>query len=543
MNSNTTARANKKTVPGPNAAPIAPSGAIWGAGIDLGDKWSHVCIYGDGAEIVHFRFPMTLVGLRQAFEGKGYAEVVLEAGGQSAWVTRELQVLGYDPVVANPRKLKAISSNERKSDRNDARILAKLVLADKSLLSPVQHRSAEQDRGMMMLKGRDLLVRQRTKTITSVRTIAKAAGSRLPSGSPESFGEREAEIPAELRPALSPMFAVVNALNAQIHVFDLALEELAAKAFPETEHLLQVAGVGTITSLAFVLAVGDPARFSSGRLVAAYFGLVPGRDQSGDTDKQLAISKTGNGFVRRLLVQCSQHILGVRGVDCDLRRWGQKLAARGGPKAKKRAVVAVARKLAVMLFRLWRDKLTWQPLFNAGNTPVTSAVGHEDPPESRSTVTARPPLTSCEGTDAEAQIAAPAVRIPPCTGSPETPQTSADRSVDAGRTLTIRRTRVAAAPARQSAAPVEATPADSAGPGDEDVRTASADGDRGWPQPVSGNVSGTGQAATVVAGTRTASDAPPGARQSRKAPEKRTARPQAPMDGPPEKGWRVETPA
>jgi transposase len=476
MKKTTTPHTSKKTIPGPSSAPVAPAGAMWAAGIDLGDKWSHVCIYGNGSEIAHFRFPMLAGGLREAFEGKGYAKVVVEAGSQSAWVTRDLRALGYDPIVANPRKLKAISSNERKSDQNDARMLAKLALADESLLYPIQHRTAEQDRGMAMLKSRDLLVRQRTKTIAAVRATAKGAGRRIPSGSPEAFGEHQKDIPVELQLALNPMFAVVAALNTGIHTFDIQLEDLAAQAFPETEYLLQVAGVGTLTSLAFVLAVGDPARFKSGRMVAAYFGLVPRRDQSGDCDKQLGISKTGNGFVRRLLVQCSQIILGSRGADCDLRRWGQKIAAHGGKKAKKRAVIAVARKLTVLLFRLWRDKLTWKPLFNVQETPATSALVPEEPSDSRSLATAPRPPTPCEDTNVVPKIAAPPVRIPACTGSTETPQTSADRSVDTGRSSKNQQSAVAPDSSQQSTPAVQTT----AG-AEDDRETANADGDRGWP--------------------------------------------------------------
>jgi transposase len=115
-----------------------------------------------------------------------------------------------------------------------------------------------------------------------------------------------------------------------------------------------------------LLTIQDPARFKKSRFAAAYLGLTPGKDQSGASDPQRHITKAGDPFVRRLLVQCAQLMLGPFGKDTDLRRWGLHLAERGGKNGKKRAVVAVARKLAVLLHRLLATGSTYQPI---GHSP------------------------------------------------------------------------------------------------------------------------------------------------------------------------------
>jgi transposase len=143
------------------------------------------------------------------------------------------------------------------------------------------------------------------------------------------------------------------------------IEEACREVYPETAPLLDVNGVGALTALAFVLTVEEPGRFRSSRAVGAYFGLRPRRDQSGDVDKQLPVTKAGDRMVRKLLVQNAQYILGPFGKDSDLRRWGLKLAERGGKNAKRKAVVAVARKLAVLLHRLWVTGEVYEPLRRA----------------------------------------------------------------------------------------------------------------------------------------------------------------------------------
>lgn len=182
----------------------------------------------------------------------------------------------------------------------------------------------------------------------------KSFGERLPKCSAASFHKKRVagRLPEALAPALEPILETIANLTAQIRAYDRELAALAEDLYPETRLLRQVPGVGTLTALAFVLTIEDPGRFDDSRVVGAYLGLVPAKDQSGDSDPQRRISKRGDRMLRRLLVGSAQYLLGPFGEDCDLRRHGEKLAARGGKSAKKRAVVAVARKLSVLLHRL-----------------------------------------------------------------------------------------------------------------------------------------------------------------------------------------------
>ena len=166
-------------------------------------------------------------------------------------------------------------------------------------------------------------------------------------------------------PALGPILEQIGSLTERIRDYDRKLEEISKERYPETELLRQVEGIGPLTALTFVLTVEDPYRFEKSRSVGAYLGLVPATDRSGDRDPQKRISKEGDEMLRKLLVGSAHYILGPFGSDSDLRRHGEKIASRGGKNAKKRAAVAVARKLSVLLHRLWVSGEVYDPLYNA----------------------------------------------------------------------------------------------------------------------------------------------------------------------------------
>jgi transposase len=188
----------------------------------------------------------------------------------------------------------------------------------------------------------------------------------LPKCPAASFHKRASEhIPETLLPALGPVLETIGSLTERIRDYDRKLEAISKERYPETELLRQVEGVGVLTALTFVLTLEDPYRFEKSRSVGAYLGLVPASDQSGDRDPQRRISKEGDEMLRRLLVSSAHYILGPFGSDSDLRRHGEKIASRGGKNAKKRAVVAVARKLAVLLHSLWTSAEVYEPLRNA----------------------------------------------------------------------------------------------------------------------------------------------------------------------------------
>lgn len=323
-------------------------------GIDVGDKYSELCVLDATGEIVEqSRIRTSPQAMRRYFGKERGWRVALEAGTHSPWQSRLLRELGHEVIVANPRRLKLISQGDDKNDRTDAELLARLAKADLQLLSPLVHRGADTQAALSVLRSRVQLVRARTALVNHVRGSVKAMGHRMKGSSAEAFHRRAEELPEVLRVALLPVMECIEQLSARIRVLDAQVNRLCKHEYPQTATLMQVPGVGPVTALTFVLTLEDPQRFTRSRQVGAYLGLCPRRRQSSEHDPQLRISKRGDRELRRLLVTCAHYIVGPFGPDSELRRHGLKLAARGGKNAKKRAVVAVARKLAVLLHRLW----------------------------------------------------------------------------------------------------------------------------------------------------------------------------------------------
>jgi len=272
-------------------------------------------------------------------------------------------------LVANARKLRLIYAEGNKNDKLDAQNLARLARLDPKLLSPIEHRNETSQAHLALLRSREALVGTRTKLVNHIRGAVKSFGMRLPKCSPESFHHKVRDLlPEALVPALASILEVIGSLTASIRSYDRELEVLSRELYPETTLLKQVQGVGPLTALAFVLTLEDPAKFETSRAVGAYLGLAPGTHQSGDSDPQQRISKRGDEMLRRLMVNCAQYLLGPFAQDSDLRRHGEKIAERGGKNAKRRAVVAVARKLSVLLHRLWITGEAYEPLYNANHT-------------------------------------------------------------------------------------------------------------------------------------------------------------------------------
>jgi transposase len=336
-------------------------------GIDLGDKRSNYCVMDTGKEILaEDTLATTSEEFGVYFAAIPRSRIALEVGTHSPWVNALLEGLGHEVYVANPRKMESIKKNKRKNDKADARKLARLVRADPELLYPIHHRGVEAREDLILLRARDAVVRSRTKLINCVRGLVKSIGDRVPKCSSDNFhNHAEGALPESVRETLLPLVKQIGVLTAQIKEFDSKVEKMADEKYPETALLEQVKGVGALTSLAFVLTLEKPDRFRRSREVGPYLGLVPKQDDSGESSKQLRITKTGDGMVRRLLITSAQFILGPFGPDTDLRRLGLKLAARGGKNAKKRAVAAVARRLAVLLHRLWVTAEEYEPLRHA----------------------------------------------------------------------------------------------------------------------------------------------------------------------------------
>ncbi len=216
-----------------------------------------------------------------------------------------------------------------------------------------------------MVKSRDTLVSSRTRLINHAQGVVKTTGERLPVYSSASCAKRCAEhVPDQLRSALEPIFEAIVHINEQIRDLDKKIDQLCREQYPETQRLQQVPGAGPITALSYILSIEDQKRFAKSRQVGPFLGLTPRRDQSGRVDKQLPITKAGNRCLRRLLVGSAQYILEPFGPDSELRRHGLSIAVRGGKNGKRRAAVAMARKLSVLLHRLWVSEQDYEPFYS-----------------------------------------------------------------------------------------------------------------------------------------------------------------------------------
>lgn len=345
-------------------------------GLDLGDKFSYACVLNanTGEVVKEKRIATRASCLETFFANQPAMLIAIETGTHSPWISRLLESFGHDVLVANARRVRLVYGGDRKSDKLDAQKLARLARFDPRLLSPIQHRSKDAQAHLALIRSRDALVGSRIGLVNHVRGSVKAFGARLPVCSTRTFARKaRAVVPEELLAALEPVLAIIEKVSEQISVMEKRIKVLGREAYPETNVLRQVTGVGAITSLAFVLTLEDPSRFRKSRDVGAFLGLTPGQKQSGDRDVKLRISKRGDEGLRRLLVQSAHYLLGPFGPDCDLRRHGEKIEAGGGGYAKQRAIVAVARKLAVLLHRLWLTQEVYEPLRNVDKTLAKAA--------------------------------------------------------------------------------------------------------------------------------------------------------------------------
>lgn len=339
----------------------AKAGAI--VGLDLSDKVSSYAVLVEG-KVTLGKVQTTAPALTRLFGKMEQRLIVLEVGTHSPWVARLLKGLGHRVRVANPRQLALITRSHKKNDMSDAEKLARLAQADEWLLAPVEHRSAQAQEHLAIVNAREVLVKQRASLILHVRGVVKAHGERLPASSTGAFAKKmAAHIPAGLQAALFPLLADIQHKSELIDHYDGEIARLAKEVYPETGALRQVPGVGVLSALTFVLTIGNKERFGRSREVGAYLGLVPRQQQSGERNPELGITKAGDVYLRTLLVQCAHHTLGPFGKDSKLRRWGLKLAGEGSGSQKKRAIIAVARKLAVLLHRLWVTGEVYEPFY------------------------------------------------------------------------------------------------------------------------------------------------------------------------------------
>lgn len=336
-------------------------------GIDLGDKNSDVCVLNPAGKVhKEFRLRMKPAEVDSYFAGMERSRVALEVGAQSQWVAEVIQKHGHEVYVANTRKVAYIYESDDKDDRGDAYKLAELVHFKPRLLHPIRHRSQAIQADLCWIRAREAAVAGRTQLINTVRSLSKGFGERLQRCSTEAFTAKLAkQIPAAIRPAVAPLLELIDQFNEQIRYYDEMEEHIARERYRKYTLLSAVGGVGVHTALSYMLTIGEPGRFEKSRQVGAFLGMRPRKKESGESRPQLGITKAGDEYLRKTLVNCAHHMLGPYGEDSDLRRFGQRICERGGKNAKKRAVIAVARKLSVLLHRLWVTGEVYEPLRNS----------------------------------------------------------------------------------------------------------------------------------------------------------------------------------
>lgn len=343
---------------------MAKTSNVWQGmtiGLDVGDRSSCLCVLDADGEIVEeSKVPTTPKAIEARFGSQQSSRVVLETGTHANWLHDALEALGHEVIVADARRLRAISDGDRKDDRRDAETLARLGRSDTRLLSPVDPRAPEARKDLEVLRARAKLVVIRTMLVNHIRGVVKSFGLRMPDCSAERLHKRA--LPPELSHELATMMVMLESTSAAIDAYDAKIAELVEAKYPQTAVLKQVRGVGPITSLCFVLTVGDPRRFKDTRDVGPYLGMTPKKHQSGAKDPKLRITKSGDSMMRTLLVQSAQHLLRRSSPDCDLKRFGTRLALRGGNYSKQRAVIATARKLSVLLLAMWKTGEVYEPL-------------------------------------------------------------------------------------------------------------------------------------------------------------------------------------
>jgi transposase len=328
-------------------------------GIDLHQNETEICVLDDsGAFVERARVKTSRETLRRRFDGLAPMKVAMEAGGSSPWVARLIESMGHDVVVCAPRRVRLIAESTMKTDEIDAEVLARLVRVDEGFLGRVTHRSesAQLQRGLMT--ARTALVSARSKWVHSARGILRSFGFRVPGGHTSRFHLRcaKVEMPDDLRAVVQPLLNQVEQVSAEIQAIEERLKSIA-EANPIVQHLQKVPGVGTIVALYFVASIDDPDRFQRSRDVAAFFGLRPSLRGSGEICHYGRITKEGDPEMRRLLIQAAHGMINSR-KRCALQQWALNIAARRG---KKKALVALARKLAVLLHHLWATGEVFQP--------------------------------------------------------------------------------------------------------------------------------------------------------------------------------------
>ena len=329
-------------------------------GIDVHKKSSQICILTAGGELVEQRTPTTRECLAGALGDRPRARVLIEASTESEWVARFLEELGHEVIVADPNYAPMYAQRTRKvkTDRRDARALAEACRL--GAYRPAHRTSDAQQHVRAHVAVREALVQTRCKYVYLAGALLRRQGLRWESGGPETFPLRvgRLSLPGTLREEIAPLLTMVKVLTSQIQDADRQLVRMV-ESDPRAQRLCTIPGVGPVTAATFVATVDRVERFSGAHQVEAYLGLVPREFSSGEKQCRGRITKAGNGRARWLLVEAAWSILRYKKPETlALRRWAERIAARRG---KFRAAVALARRLAGIMFAILRDNTVYQP--------------------------------------------------------------------------------------------------------------------------------------------------------------------------------------
>lgn len=329
-------------------------------GIDVHKAESQICILTESGELIERRIRTTATRFDAVLGQHGPARVLLEASTESEWVARCLERLGLEVIVADPNYAVMYATRNRrvKTDRRDARVLAEACRLGAYRVA--HRRSAARRHVQAQLVVREALVRSRSRAISVVRTLVRREGLRVGTGSTAKFLDRLAQValPAEVAAEIAPLQVMLVALNAQVRTADERIAQLVTDD-PVTRRLCTVPGVGPITAATFTVVLDDVRRFPDAHRVAAYLGLVPSEWSSGERRQRGAITKRGNRRARWILVQAAWALWRDRTErTATLRAWVEGIAQR---RSKPVAVVALARRLAGILYAMWRDATEYEP--------------------------------------------------------------------------------------------------------------------------------------------------------------------------------------
>ena len=335
-------------------------------GVDVSDKTSKICVMtklpgGERKIVVETTCATTKAGFEEAFSKFDRSwPVIFETGTHCRWMDKCFRGLGFKDIVANPGKIPSITKSNKKNDRNDARELARLAIADPGMLHPVFLKDEIYQQMLNLHGGRNILISQRTQLTNHIRGIAKSYGHRIEKVSTESFHKlNHSAWPKELEQVVWPLMGMIKMINLKIKAYDKLIERLAEK--PEFKWMVEraqvVYGIGIIGSTVIVALIGGrPDRFTHARDIGPYFGMTPKQDQSGEDDKQLRITRAGADIARKTLVECAGVVLMANAPDTDLKLKGLRIGMRGGKIAKKKAKIAVARCLATTVLALLKHR-------------------------------------------------------------------------------------------------------------------------------------------------------------------------------------------